>query len=324
MRAPPGRSTLLVAALAVAIPSTTPAVAQGVPAFTARPLPAPGVTSFTFRSPSMGETYDVSVYVPTAYKPDGGGKLPLLVVTDGNAAFAIALDAARSLGGSAIPPMMVASIGTPPEDGDAAFGRRRVYEFSPPDWDLKDPFGQVVAGACTTLRSPPGRCTGGAPAFLRVINEELIPGLAQRFPVDTAQLGLFGLSAGGFFASWVIFQPASRFTRYIISSPAMAYGNDLIHRLEADYARTHTDLKAGVWLSSGTLEMSDPFLEGIGHIVSGQVRLAAALASRKYPGLRLGSDLLQGLGHGDAAGTSLVRGMRFLYAPAEAGAATSR
>ncbi|MBK8247150.1 MAG: hypothetical protein IPK85_07130 [Gemmatimonadetes bacterium] len=59
--------------------------------------------------------------------------------------------------------------------------------------------------------------------------------------------------------------------------------------------------------------MSDPMLEGVGHIVSGHIRFGAALTSRKYPGLKLASHMLEGLGHGDAAGTALVRGMRFLY-----------
>lgn len=308
------RTTVVAGMLAATVALGAPARAQG-PTFTQRPLPAPGVTSFTFQSPSMGVTYDVSVWVPPGYKPESGKKLPLLVLTDGNMAFTPGADAARALVSSqAIVPIIVASIGTPPEDGDAAFGRRRVYEFSPPDWDLKDPFGEVVRQACAQIGSAPGRCTGGAPAFLKVINTELIPGLVQRFPVDTTQLGLFGVSAGGFFASFVIFQPESRFTKYIISSPAMAYGGDVIHRIEADYAKGHKDLKAAIAISAGTLEMNDPFLEGAGHIVSGTMRFGAALTSRKYPSVRLTTHMLEGLGHGDAAGAALARGMRFLYA----------
>lgn len=280
-----------------------------------RPYPSPGISSFTFDSPSMGVSYDVSVWVPPAFTGEGGRKLPLLVVTDGWRSFNLAMDAAYVLTTQGdIPPMMIASIGTAPEDGEAAFARRRIYEFSPPDWDMKDPFGVEVARICTRIGSASGRCTGGAKRFLQVINDELIAQLARRFPVDTAQLGLFGLSAGGFFASFVIFQPESRFTKYIIQSPAMAYGGDEIHRIEARHAASHQDLRAAIYLASGALEASDPFLEGLGHIVSGHVRLGAALTSRKYPGLTLTSEILPGLGHADAAGTALVRGMRVLYA----------
>lgn len=280
-----------------------------------RPLPTPGVSSFTFDSPSMKVRYDVSVWVPPSFKAEAGSKLPLLVVTDGNNLFTDALDAARSLmSQGAIGEMIVASIGAPPEDGEPAFTLRRVYEFSPPNWDMKDPFGVFVEQSCTKMGSTVDKCVGGAPRFLTVINDELIPMLTKRFAVDTTRLGLFGLSAGGFFASYVIFQPESRFTKYIISSPAMAYGGDEIHRIEARYAASHKDLKAGLYMASGTLEMNDPNLEGVGHVVSGMVRFGAALTARQYPGLTLRSDMLEGLGHDDGAGTTLVRGMRFLYA----------
>ena len=279
-----------------------------------RPFPTEGISSFLFDSPLMGVTYDVSVWVPPSFKPESGKKLPLLVVTDGNNAFTVAMDAARSLiNQGAIDEMIIASIGTPPEDGEKAFVARRVYEFSPPNWDMKDPFGVEVQRTCKTMGSPPDRCTGGAPKFLTVINEELIAMLTKRFAVDTTQLGLFGVSAGGFFASWAVFQPESRFTKYMLNSPAMAYGGDVIHRLEADYAATHKDLKASIHLTAGTLEINDPYLEGRGHIVSGMARFAASLSGRGYPGLKLWTEMLDGMGHGDATGTALVRGLRVLY-----------
>ncbi|MEP7384022.1 MAG: alpha/beta hydrolase-fold protein [Gemmatimonadota bacterium] len=304
----------LVLALAVLL---LPLVARPVGGQTLKPrtYPAEGISSFSFDSPSMGVRYDVYVWMPPGVSADASTKLPLLVVTDGATAFEAAVVAARSLvGQGAIDNLILASIGAPPEDGEAAFTKRRVYEFSPPDWDMKDPFGKMVGGLCAQLGSAPGSCTGGARRFLQAINTELIPLIARSFPVDTAQLGLFGVSAGGFFASYVIFEPESRFTRYIISSPAMAYGDDAVFRREARYAETHKDLRAGIYLASGTLEMNDPILEGLGHIASGQIRLGAMLTSRKYPGLTVQSDILQGMGHGDGAGTTLVRGMRLLYA----------
>ncbi|MBK9978333.1 MAG: hypothetical protein IPP20_10440 [Gemmatimonadetes bacterium] len=209
-----------------------------------RPFPTEGISSFVFNSPSLGVTYDVSVWVPPSFKPESGKKLPLLVVTDGNNAFTVAMDAARSLiNQGAIGEMIIASIGTPPEDGEKAFVARRVYEFSPPNWDMKDPFGVEVQRTCKTMGSPPDRCTGGAPKFLTVINEELIAMLTSDSPSTPHNSGLFGVSAGGFFASWAVFQPESRFTKYMLNSPAMAYGGDVIHRLEADYAATHKDLR---------------------------------------------------------------------------------
>jgi predicted alpha/beta superfamily hydrolase len=124
---------------------------------------------------------------------------------------------------------------------------------------------------------------------------------------------LFGVSAGGFFAAWTIFQERSPFRAYLISSPAMAYGDGDIFRQEARYAASHADLPVSIYLASGSLEIDDPFIEGVGQIVSGQARLGALLRGRRYPGLVLHSEIHQGLGHSDAAAMTMARGLRLLY-----------
>jgi len=278
-----------------------------------RPLPQRNVESFALQSPSLGYRLDITVGMPANFKPEPGKKYPALLVTDGNVLFQTALDGVRNLAG-VIVPLYVVSIGSPFEDGDSTWTRRRVYEFSPPNWAMQDPFGKLVSGLCQQYGVKVENCTGGAPKFLNFIRNELLPLLYQRFPIDPGQLGLFGLSAGGFFAAYTIFQAESPFRKYIISSPAMAYGDDEIFRQEEKYAAEHKDLPVGIYMASGSLEMDDPMLEGIGKIVSGQTHLAAALRARKYPGLSLTVEIHHGLGHSDAAPTTLARGLRTLYA----------
>lgn len=280
-----------------------------------RPVPNPEIQAFSLASKIMGVPYEVVVAMPRGVAPSAGLRLPALIVTDGYRSLSPAYDAMEFLVGQQVmDPLLIVSVGVPMAEGDSAWGRRRIYEFSPPGWARQDPFGKVVESACATFKSPAGRCTGGAPDFLRMIATELVPALARRFPVDTAQLGLFGVSAGGFFASWAIFEPGSPFKRYIISSPAMAYGDGEIHRREAAWARDHRDLPIRVYMASGSLEQDDPMLEGIGQIFSGHTRLVASLRGRNYPSLRLVTEILQGLGHGDAAGTTFVRAFRTIYA----------
>lgn len=278
-----------------------------------RPVPNRGVESFTFQSPSMGVRFSLNVGMPSDYKPGDGKKYPALFVTDGDFAFGSVYEAAGALAGT-ITPVFVISVGTALAEGEEEHTRRRIYEFSPPGWDRKDTFGELVTQFCQRFKSPEGRCTGGSAKFLHAIATEMIPQLAARFPIDTAQLGLFGLSAGGFFTSWVMFQAESPFKKYIISSPAMAYGRGEIFRQEAAWAASHKDFPIGVYLASGVLEAADPQLEGVGEIVSGMSHLAGAMASRNYPGLKLTVEYHPGMGHTDVVGTTVVRGLRTLYA----------
>jgi len=278
-----------------------------------RPVPHGAVESFTFQSPSMGVRFSLNVGLPPDYKAGDGKKYPALIVTDGDFTFGNVYESASTLAG-VITPLFIISVGTSLEEGEAEHTKRRIYEFSPPGWDRQDKFGQAVEGFCKQLKSPEDRCTGGSGKFLTAIATEMIPLLAAKFPIDTTQLGLFGLSAGGFFASWAIFQPNTPFTKYIISSPAMAYGRGEIVRQEAAYAKAHKDLAVGIYLASGVLEAGDPMLEGIGEIVSGMSHLAGVLASRQYPGLKMTIEFHPGMGHADVMGTSVVRGLRSLYA----------
>ena len=51
-----------------------------------------------------------------------------------------------------------------------------------------------------------------------------------------------------------------------------------------------------------------------GEIVSGMSHLAGVLATRQYPRLRMTIEYHPGMGHTDVMGTSVVRGLRSLYA----------
>jgi uncharacterized protein len=286
----------------------------------ARALPIAETDSYTYHSRLMNRDYDVIVSVPREYASNPQKNYPALLLTDGHDTFPVAFGAWNYLAQSQeIDQPILISIGSPLEEGHEASYRRRVHEFSPPNWPMTDTFGQVVAGMvaefCKAEHGPtdPKSCVGGAPKFFEFITAELLPTMFERYRIDSDDLGLYGHSAGGFFASWVIFQGDSRFKRFIISSPAMAYGDGEIFRKEEKYAADHKDLAARIYLASGTLEMQNPFLEGLAKVVSGQVHLGAMLAAREYPNLKVLSEIHQNLGHVDVPGVALSRGLRFLY-----------
>lgn len=283
--------------------------------FEPRPVPTRDVASFAFQSPSMGVRYGINVGFPAAFGPAAGKRYPALIVTDGDHVFDGVFDGARRLmGQGAIGPMFVISIGSELARGDSAWISRRFYEFTPDDWNLADTVGQLIAKVCRDYRSPPGRCTGGAPRFYAAIVKEMLPWILAKYPIDPDQLGLFGISAGGYFASWALFQPDSPFRKYLISSPALAYGNDRIFREEAGYAARSKDLKAAIYFGAGGLEVQDEPYEAVIKTVSGMLQLTAVLRTRNYPSLRMVTEVHPGMGHSDVMGTSVVRGLRTLFA----------
>jgi predicted alpha/beta superfamily hydrolase len=304
------RSMLAIGALVGALAHPD---ALGAQVLAPRPVPTRNVESFTFQSPSMGVRYGINVALPAGYRPGTSTKYATLIATDGDAFFADVHEGAVHLEGI-IEPLFIISIGVPREDGNDEHTRRRVYEFSPPDWDRTDVFGKAVTELCGSLKSPEGRCSGGASRFLHVIVNELLPLVTAKYPaIDRDELGLFGISAGGFFTTWAMFQPGVPFQKFLISSPAMAYGDGEAFRLEERFAAEHKDFPVSVYFGAGTLEAADGQFEGIGRIVSGMSHMTGKLASRNYPSLKLVTEYHPGMGHVDVLGTTVARGLRVLY-----------
>ena len=302
---------LLFAQLAMAQTPNEPSQLQP------RTFPIENVKSFRYHSSIMDRWYDISISVPPGYTEDPDRTYPALLVTDGNRIFPVVHILAGGLASvpwNDIEQPIIVSIGTPFEDGEMAWNTRRTYEFSPPDWDLEDPWGQFIKQSCAeVLKVELPDCIGGAPRFLNFINSELLPVVSKDYRINSDDIGLLGISAGGFFAAWAIFQEDSPFTKYLISSPGMAYGDGEVFRLEAQYAEEHDDLPVSIYIGSGMLEMDDAWLEGMGQIVSGHARLSGVLRSRNYPNLELISEVHDGLGHMDTPAVVVARGLRTLY-----------
>lgn len=302
-------ATLLLAFNSVLTAETTDGLAP-------RERPSKGIENWSFSAKATNRNYDISVALPTGYATEPDRQFPAILVLDGNRMFGMTVDIARGLHtAQEAADLFIISIGTPFEEGHDAWVRRRIHEFSPDkNWPMTDSLGALILQFCKDrYQLDAADCVGGAPAFLALIQNELLPLLYERYRIDPSSLGLFGVSAGGFFASWSLLHDDSPFANYIISSPAMAYGDGEIFRLEARYAQHHDDLIAGAYMASGTLEIGTAFYEGVGNTVSGMTVFAGTLTARDYAGLRLSTGMHQGLGHSDAAAATLAIGIRTLY-----------
>lgn len=304
----------------IEVPSTLDAIpaAPNSASLSPRERPAQSVDNWSLQSATMQRSYDISVGLPLSYAVEPDRSYPAIIVLDGNRMFGMALDITRGLnGGGEVEEVIVISIGTPFDEGPEAWVRRRIHEFSVDnDWPPTSTFGKVMKQVCKDRYQLDAKeCLGGAPEFLRFISGEFLTVMNNKYRIDNDRLGLFGISAGGFFASWTLLQEESPFRNYIISSPAMAYGEGgVLRHLEARRAETHDDLVADVYMAAGMLETNRAWEEGVGKVVSGMAEFSGILASRNYPGLSLITEMHPGLGHSDGGGATFAIGLRRFYA----------
>jgi predicted alpha/beta superfamily hydrolase len=169
---------------------------------------------------------------------------------------------------------------------------------------------------------------GGADRFVGFIVDELQPWVRDRYRVDPDDSAYFGHSQGGLFGNWVLLTHPTTFRRYGLGSPSLWWDHDMMFGLEAAYAARHDDLPAKVFFAVGAFEDHDGRqreverlpadereIAGLRHIdmVADTERMVAALRSRGYPGLVVGSVVLPDEFHVTVAPVNLSRSLRFLF-----------
>lgn len=232
----------------------------------------PSLQAMTLISKVNGREYEIRISLP----PDYGQSIkayPVFLVLDGESFTLASAEIARNERGASvsslsggiapIPEFMVVSIAlvsAPPNPF------RRNFEFMPPA-ELKDLPPTMRAFAENAMAATGGKLEfGGASTFLKVIETEILPGVAAHYRVDQSQRMLFGHSAGGTFAAYVLLNRPDLFTDYIIASAGLLPES---FREEELWAAGHKELHARVLLTAGEREINDPLT-----IASATVRFA--------------------------------------------------
>lgn len=219
-----------------------------------------------------------------------------------------------------LPPLLVVAVGyrvVTIEENETIPGRGRDFT---PTIDLTQTWGG------------PGMM-GGAGRFLAFLRDELKPWVRERYGVDPDDSAFFGYSLGGLFATYVLLNEPATFRRYGIGSPTLGWDKGLMFDHEAEYARTHDDLPAKVFLSVGANESTageqrwrtqlppdrrakaEAQAEGEPPFdtVADAERMVASLRGRGYPSLQIEYEVLPGEYHQTAPPLSLSRSLRYLF-----------
>jgi predicted alpha/beta superfamily hydrolase len=147
--------------------------------------------------------------------------------------------------------------------------------------------------------------SGDAGKFLAFIEESVIPLVDSTYRTQPDERALSGVSLGGLFTLWAMYQRPELFNRYIALSPAVLWDDNLMFRVDDEFAADQEALPARLFIAYGTAEtptFAGPIIE-----------FQQKIANRHYQGLALLNHEVEGERHGSACIEGYSRGMRWVF-----------
>ncbi|MDP3491087.1 MAG: alpha/beta hydrolase-fold protein [Phenylobacterium sp.] len=274
-------------------PATDASAGAGFPE--GAPYVLKGTQVWTVPDPVSGRDYEVFVSLPASYEAEPQRRYPVLYVTDADYAFPILRQIARrvNLDGPVLEDFILVGLSYAKGEGGGA-SRSRDYTPIP----------------CR----PESRCAlahGGGAAYQAYLKDEVLPFIEDRFRADPDARVLMGHSYGGLLGAQILFTDPTLFRSYVLGSPSFWFGQRHITAMEADYARTHTDLPAEVFMYIGAFETSGstPRHASRYDMVGDMRAMEQVLKSREYPSLSVRSTVLSDEDHLTVAPAGFTRAL---------------
>jgi predicted alpha/beta superfamily hydrolase len=143
--------------------------------------------------------------------------------------------------------------------------------------------------------------SGQASQYIRFIKTDVLPLIQQRYRIAAHKKVFVGHSYGGLLGISILLQDPTLFDAYILGSPSLWYDNQVMFRLESDYAKRHNSMLARVFMYVGSKE---------GKMVDDLQAFSKQLTARRYAGLSLQTKVLPGLTHHSAFAVLLTDGLQ--------------
>lgn len=260
----------------------------------------PQTEVFDLVSEEIGQTYEIRVALPDSYGTGAQQEsYPLLMLLDADYSFAIARNVVQHLAkrNNQLPEMIVVAIAYPGAEQDYdLYHQTRTRDYTP----LFFPTGGYGPEVQQT--------SGGGPAFLAFIEEDLLPLLETRYPISAEDRTLTGHSYGGLFTTWVLFTRPDLFARWIVISPSYWYADEFIYAHEAGFAAANSDLNEIVFSTVGGWERNEEI-----DMIALHDRFWGAVAERGYAGLSLDTYLYEQETHASIWPAAISRGLRSAF-----------
>jgi len=274
------RTTVLISIIFLA--KVLSACASQTPETTFPEVTIPGSQVRQIKSTATGRDYDIYIRLPEEYTQKPSLTFPVLYVLDGQWDFKMLDSIYGGLHYDGFVPAMII-VGITYSGDNADYEALRAMDYTP-------------------VSDPNFSGSGDAPKFLAFLKEQLFPYIESNFRANPSRRILMGSSFGGTFSLYTMFTEPTLFWGYIISSPAVPFGDRFAFQQEAEYASSHEDLPVRLFLSVGEAE----------HFRWPVEEFMRILRERNYPGLKMKTLTVESAGHSSNQSESYNRGLRFI------------
>jgi predicted alpha/beta superfamily hydrolase len=276
---------------------------------TPQPYVLEGTEVRDIRARALHRDYQLYIGLPRGYA-ESTRQYPVLFVTDATYAFPLIRSITRRIrnGGEDMEDFILVGLsyakGETPE-----YSRRRDY--TPTANGDKEAVSDM-------LTAPP--VYGEAEGYRKFIADEVFPLIAKHYRADMKRAIYAGHSFGGLFGLHVLLTEPSMFEKYIIGSPSLWFDRRVAFATERNYARSHSDLRAKVFMAVASYETlnfssTNPRYNKTVDMVRDLQALAHVLESRRYRSLDVQTTIIDDEDHLTVFPAVITRGLKWALPP---------
>lgn len=275
-----------------------------------------------FRSAFRQRYYRLFVSIPAQPAPPQGH--PVVYLIDGNLHFGIAVDTMRIQAcWPDVRDAVIVGIGYPTDRVAEALALRMQ--------DLTTPISEAMANEPWFRKMPtPALGYGHLDDYLRMVEEEVKPRVADIVPVDADDQTLMGHSLGGLTTLHALFRRTGSFQQFVAIAPSIWWNHREVLQYEAGFVQRVLAgaVKARALISVGALESTvryptvgadklpasqDEFQQMVDfcRMVPDAEELGARLAAEQRPGFTVQTVVHAGDDHNMVPPAGIARGIRF-------------
>jgi predicted alpha/beta superfamily hydrolase len=254
-----------------------------------------------YSAPDTSRQYKLYVSLPRNYESRAAERFPVIYLLDADYSFAITRNLLRHFTdrGEARESIIVGIAYPGAEDDVDIYHRTRTRDYTP-SFTLENGYGPEIQ-----------KLSGGGPAFLKVLADDILPEIDRRFRTDPAERMLVGNSFGGVFATYTLLSRPELFHNYLIVSPSLWYDSKMIFGVAQNFMATHRSLPAHVFYAVGSEENQPPPHGSM--MVDDLKSFAALMKAADLSGYEATITVFDGETHNSVFPAALSRGLRVLY-----------